>query len=120
MTIRSDGRYDHTKPWVPQVSPQPVAPRWSYVGPWASNEERLTQQALQSTILPGEDVADLVRVPLPQVALFPDRFGYGDRTAPTIYDVVDVNRDNRNPRVSWFSGGVAGYSGSSRNALGNT
>lgn len=118
MTRHADGRYDHTKPWVPQVSPEPVAPRWTFLGPWASNEERLTQQALLSVMLPAPDVADMVRVPIPQVTLFPPRFGYPSHV-PGLLDVIDVNRDNRNPRVSWFSGGIAGYSGTARNVLGS-
>lgn len=115
-----DGRYDRSKPWTPGVAPKPIAPRYQYLGPFSSNEERLTQQAIQSAILPGEEIAALARVPLPQVELFPDRFGYGERTAPTIFDVVEVNRRYTEPRVAWFSGGVAGYSGTSRNTLGNT
>lgn len=114
-----DGRYDRTKPWVPGVSPEPIAPRYQYLGPFASNEERLTQQALQSAILPSEEIAALARVPIPQIELFPPRFGYGDRSSPGIMDVIDVSRQYSDPRVSWFSGGVAGYSGTSRNTLGN-
>ena len=119
MTRHADARYDQ-KPWSPGVSPEPVARQFSYLGPWASNEERLTQQALQANILPGQDVADLVRLPFPQVELFPPRFGYGDRTSPTIFDVVDVDRRYTNPRSSWFSGGPGSYSGTSRNSLGGT
>ena len=112
-----DGRYDHTHPWVPQVNARAAGPRYQFLGPVASNEERLTQQAIQANILPGAEVAALVRVPLPQINLFPDRFGYATHV-PGIMDVIDVSREHRDPRVSWFSGGVAGYSGASRNALG--
>jgi hypothetical protein len=112
-----DGRYDHTKPWIPQITPKPLQPRWQYLGPWASNEERLTQQAIQAAVIPGNELADLVRVPLPQVQLFPDRFGY-DTHVPGILDIIEVGRQYTEPRVMWYSGGVAGYSGSSRNSLG--
>lgn len=118
MSRHADARYGQ-KPWTPGVSPEPVAPRWSYLGPFASNEERLTQQALQANTMPGPEIADLVRVPLPQVEILPDRFGFGDRTSPTIYDVVEVNRRYTNPRTSWFSGGPGSYSGTSRNTLGS-
>lgn len=117
MPSSADGRYDH-KPWVPQVSPEPVGPRFQFLGPFASNEERLTQQAIQANVLPGDEIGALVRNPIPQIELFPERFGY-DRTQPGILDIIEVNRRYDDPRVSWFSGGVAGYSGTSRNAFGS-
>lgn len=117
MPSKPDGRYDRTKPWVPGVSPRPIARRWQYLGPFASNEERLTQQAIQSVVLPGSDVADLAVPNLPQVRRMPPRFGYSQRV-PGILDIIEVSRRYDDPRVSWFSGGVAGYSGTSRNALG--
>lgn len=112
-----DGRYDH-KPWSPGVAPSAIMPRWQYLGPFASNEERLTQQAIQANILPSNELADVVRPPLPQVTLFRPRFGYENRV-PDIYDIMDVSRQYSEGRVSWFSGTVAGYEGTSRNSLGN-
>ena len=95
------------------------APRWSYTGPFASNEERLVQQALASMDLPGEELQEFVRPPLPQIDAFPARFGY-DRRAIGINDVINMGRTfPAQSRVSWFSGGVGGYTGSSRNTLGN-
>lgn len=114
-----DGQYDRTKTWQPGVNPQPMMPRYQYLGPFASNEERLTQQAIQSAVLPGNEIAEMARVNLPQINLFPPRFGYGERTAPTIWDIVEVNRRYTEPRTSWFSGGPGGYSGTSRNTLGS-
>lgn len=116
MTNTVDGRYDRTKPWVPNIEPKPLGPRWQFLGPFSSNQERLTQQAIQSAVLPGAEVAAMVRVPMPQVNLFPDRFGY-DRKVPGIMDIIEVGRQYQDPRISWYSGGVAGYSGSSRNSL---
>jgi hypothetical protein len=113
-----DGQYGN-RPWQPGVNPPSLVARYQYLGPFASNEERLTQQAIQSAILPGNEIAELARVNLPQVDLFPPRFGYGERTAPTIMDIVEVNRRYTEPRVSWFSGSAAGYQGTSRNTLGN-
>lgn len=112
-----DGVYDHTKPWRSGEPVDVVKPRWTYDGPWASNMERLTSQAIAAATMPGAALQELVRPPLPQIRLFPDRFGFGERTQPTIEDVVSINRDYMEPRVSWYSGGVAGYSGSSRNSL---
>ncbi len=114
-----DGRYDYTKPWNNQG---PIVPggnsRWTYAGPWSSNEERLTQQALAVALIPGAELQELVRPNLPQIQLFPPRFGYGDRPQPEIDDVVSIDRNYVEPRVSWYSGGVGSYSGSSRNDLG--
>jgi hypothetical protein len=119
MPVSFDGRYDYTKPWVTST-PQGAQPRWSYLGPWASNMDRLTQQALMAATMPGSELQEIVRPPMPQIRLFPQRFGWGERTQPTIEDVVSVDRIYADPRVSWYSGSPAGYSGSSRNALGDT
>jgi hypothetical protein len=119
MTQTFDGNYDYTKPWRAPIQPDQVAKRYSYLGPWASNMERLTQQALMVMNIPGADIQEMVRPPLPQIRLFPDRYGYGDRSQPGIEDIVSIDRKYAEPRVSWYSGGVAGYSGSSRNDLGN-
>lgn len=117
MPVSVDGVYDYTKPWRGGEPSDVVQPRWTYAGPWASNEERLTQQALAVAAIPGAQLSKIVRPPLPQIRLFPDRFGYGPRTQPEIEDVVSVDRVYQEPRVSWYSGGVGSYSGSSRNSL---
>lgn len=114
MANEFDGRYDQTKPWA---GPGGSSPKWSYSGPWASNEERLTQQALMAAIASPEQIRTSVRPNLPQLKLFPARFGYGNRRQPEIDDVVSIDRNYVEPRVSWYSGGPAGYSGSSRNSL---
>ena len=111
-----NGVYDTGKPGqAPLPTGQP--PRYTYLGPFASNEERLTQQALQSATLPGAELQDMVRPPLPQIDPFPSRYGF-DRRTPGIADIIEVSRRYTDPRVSWFSGGVAGYSGASRNSMG--
>lgn len=122
MTQNTDGRYDYTKPWV-TGNPSNDAyadpkPKWTYNGPWASNMERLTQQALMAATIPGRQLQQLVRPPLPQIHLFPERIGYGNRQQPTIDDVVSIDRVYVEPRISWYSGSPAGYSGSSTNSLG--
>jgi hypothetical protein len=121
MSYTFDGRYDYTKPWVntPQENVETLPPTWSYNGPWASNMERLTQQALMAATMPAAQLQQLVRPPLPQIRLFPDRFGFGIRTQPEIDDVISLDRVYTEPRVSWYSGSPAGYSGSSRNDLGS-
>lgn len=123
MTNSTDGRYDYTKPWV-TGSPsddtyRDPQPKWTYNGPWASNMERLTQQALMAATMPGVQLQEMVRPPLPQIRLFPDRFGFGQRLQPDINDVISLDRVYTEPRVSWYSGSPAGYSGSSTNSLGS-
>jgi len=118
MATKFDGNYDYTKPWRAPVQPDQVAKRWTYNGPWSSNMERLTQQALMVATIPGKDLAEMVRPPLPQIQLFPPKYGY-ERYQRGIADVVTIDRVYQNPRISWFSGGVSGYSGSDRNALGS-
>ena len=125
MTNKTEGRYDK-KPWSkPSVvldgveGPKEVQARWTYAGPFASRMEQLTQQALMVATIPGADIQKMIRPPLPQIQLNPPRFGYGDRTQPTMDDIVNVDRNYVEPRVSWFSGTVAGMEASSRNDLGN-
>jgi hypothetical protein len=118
MSYTFDGRYDYTKPWVTnQPSDAGLPPMSSYNGPWASNMERLTQQALMAATIPGAQLQEMVRPPIPQIRLFPDRFGFGNRLQPDINDVVSLDRVYTEPRVSWYSGSPAGYSGASRNSL---
>lgn len=104
-----DGRYDHTKPWN-------TLPPWSINRPFASNEERLTTQALEAALIPGIELQELVRPPLPQVQLFPPRFGYRTRElsiADIITGVDAVSFPSQN-----YSGGPGGYEGTSRNSQG--
>jgi hypothetical protein len=119
MSYTFDGRYDYTKPWV-TGSPSEEdygQPQWTYNGPWASNMERLTQQALMVMTIPGAQLQEMVKPPLPQIRLFPNRFGFGNRTQPDIEDVVSLDRVYDEPRISWYSGSPAGFSGSDRNGL---
>lgn len=104
-----DGRYDHTKPWN-------AIPPWSQNRPFASSEERLTTLALETALVPGAELAEMVRPPLPQVNPFPPRFGYRTRelsVSDIITGVDAVSFPSQN-----YSGGPGGYSGTSRNSQG--
>ena len=105
----ADGRYDHTKPWNKM-------PPWSQDRPFASNEERLTTAALNVALIPGAELSAMVRPPLPQVQLFPPRFGYRTREL----SLTDILTDT--PAVTFpsqnYSGGPGGYEGTSRNSQG--
>jgi hypothetical protein len=105
----TDGRYDHTKP-ADQL------PSWSYNRPWATKEEQLTTQAIAMALASAPEVQDTVRPPLPQVNLFPPRFGYRTR-AIGVADVVDVDELYKAPPN--YAGTEAGYSGTARNAWGS-
>jgi hypothetical protein len=81
-----DGVYDR-KPWV--APPEAAYPPQEYIGPFASNQERLLSQALAVATMPGADVQTVVRPNLPQIQLFPPRYGYV-KTAYGIEDIMDV------------------------------
>lgn len=105
----ADARYDHTKP-------SEQLPDWSYNRPWATNEERLTTQAISMALADAPTVQELVRPPLPQVNPFPPRYGYRTRQLG-INDIVDVDEIYATP-VS-FNGGISGgLQGTSRNSQG--
>ena len=108
MANTPDGVYGR-RPWNSNV------PDWSYSRPWSSNEERLTQMALDAAVIPGQELQENIRPNL-NIEAFPPRFGYRTRQLG-IDDIIDVGRMYAEPR-STFSGGVAGYEGTSRNAQG--
>lgn len=108
MINTSDTVYDN-RPWN-------RPPDWAYLRPWATNEERLTQQAIQAALVPGQELVDQVRPPLDQVQLFPPRFGYRTR-ALGIDDIIDI--DNVDPATRYdYSGTQSGMGGTSRNSSG--
>lgn len=105
-----DSVYNHTA-----SAPGSPPPAYAYLRPWASNEERLVQQTLELTMLPNAELQAIVRPPLPQIVLFPNRFGR-DHPQPGLMDCINLDR---NARVSdAFSGGPGSYSGSARNVQG--
>jgi hypothetical protein len=100
-------------------------PRWSYLGPFADNQERLTQQALSVAFMTAEEIQENVRPNLAQIQTFRPRFGYPDvqdRQA-TVQDIIQLPRGIPHPASTWYSGGPAGYTGAPRyenNGLGFT
>lgn len=111
--------YDDNRSASTMYGPRPWTnlPRYTYTGPFATNEERLIQQAIAVITIPGQELQDNVRPPLPQIDLFPARYGYSQR-ALGISDIISVDRRS-DARISWNSGGISSYSGTSRNSLGN-
>jgi len=94
--LYADGVYGH-KPWnrLPDGSlanPEEAAyPPQEYIGPFSSNQERLISQSLASLTMSGAELQEYVRPPLPQVNLFPARFGYTDNEIG-IEDIIDLPR----------------------------
>ena len=120
----ADGRYGH-KPWDkdrPGINtPEEAAfPPQEYLGPFQSNQDRLLNQSLATWTMSGAELQELVRPNLPQINLFPDRYGYTD-TEITIEDVIGLPGARSGQRVeSDFSNTPNSQQSSSRNTLGNT
>ena len=120
----ADGVYGH-KPWdkdragVNTPEEAAFAPQ-EYLGPFQSNQERLLNQALATWTMSGAELQELVRPNLPQINLFPDRYGYTDQEL-TIEDVIGLPGARSAQRVeSDFSQAPASQQSTSRNTLGNT
>ena len=106
--------YDYSK-GRPILSEDPDASllRYDYMGPFANAQEAFTSRALRSATMPAALLQDLVRPPLPQIQLFPPRFGYRTRELG-ILDVLDVNDEFQPTRVD-FTGEKGSYQGTARN-----
>jgi len=120
MPNTPDGVYSH-KPWnssKPYIASDLAAmPPQSYIGPFSSNNERMLSQAMAINTMTNSEIQDLVRPPLPQVSLFPNKFGY-ETYEYGIKDIVEMS-GRVQQRVD-FSGAATTTESTSRNALGNT
>jgi len=114
----ADGVYNR-RPWV--APPEAAYPPQSYIGPFASNQERLLSQSIAAWSMTGAEIQEFVRPPMPQIKLFPPRFGYTDQEIG-IEDIIELpGRTATQQRVeSDFSQTPNTVESSSRNALGNT
>jgi hypothetical protein len=116
MPNMADGVYSR-KPWV--APPEAAYPPQQYLGPFPSNQERLLTQALASQTMQGADLQNFVRPPLPQVELFPPKYGY-TTTEIGIKDIIELpGRAPAQQRVeSDYSQTPNATESSSRNDLG--
>jgi hypothetical protein len=101
------------RPWI--APPEAAYPPQAYIGPFASNQEQNLSQAMASLQMSSEEIQALVRPNLPQIQLFPERYGYSTREYG-IDDIIELNVpvservDTPNPAAQAES--------SSRNTLG--
>jgi hypothetical protein len=109
----ADGVYSR-RPWV--AHPQAAYPPQEYIGPFASNQERLLTQSLAAWSMSASEIQEFVRPELPQIELFPARYGYVT-TEIGIADIIDMP-GRPAPRVDYTK--TPGVSEStSRNTLGD-
>lgn len=114
--LYSDGVYSR-KPWN---TPEEAAyPPQGYIGPFQSNQDRLLNQALAVHTMSGPEIQELVRPPLPQVNLFPPKYGY-EESELVIEDIIDLPRSRPTAQrvESDFSNMPNSPQGTSRNTLG--
>ena len=111
MSESQDSVYDHSKPR--DIVDNGPKIRYDYMGPFASTTEALITRAVRSVTLPKEMIQDIVRPPLPQVELFPPRFGYRTRELG-IMDVMNVDEQFEPTRTD-FSRSAGSYQGTARN-----
>ena len=113
----SDGVYNR-RPWTAPLEADNLAPV-EYQGPFQSNRERLLSQSLAANSMSGAEIQKLVRPPLPQIKLFPDRFGYTDNEIG-IEDIINLPRGTQQRVESDFSQTPNTTESSSRNTLGGS
>jgi len=112
----ADGVYSR-KPW--QAPPEAAYPPQAYIGPFQSNHERLLSQSLAVNSMSGEEIQQYVRPPMPQIKLFPEKYGYTD-TEISIEDIIELPGRSQQRVESDFSQSPNTPQGSSRNALGGS
>jgi hypothetical protein len=114
----ADGVYNR-RPWTAPA--EAAMPPQEYIGPFQSNQERLLSQSLAAWSMSAAEIQEYVRPPLPQIQLFPARFGYTD-TEIGIEDLINLpRRVATTQRVeSDFSQTPNTQESSSTNSLGGT
>ncbi|CAB4129657.1 hypothetical protein UFOVP115_77 [uncultured Caudovirales phage] len=118
MPNTADGKYGYRAWDKPVGVPKEAAyPPQEYVGPFASNSERMLSQSFAINSMSAEEIKQYVRPPLPQVKLFPNKFGY-ETHEYGIKDIVEMT--GRAVQRSDFSQQATTTESTSRNALGNT
>jgi hypothetical protein len=85
------GKYQNgvysNRPWI--APPEAAMPPQEYIGPFQSNQERLLNQSLAAWSMTSSEIQEYVRPNLPQIELFPPRYGY-KKEEIGIKDIVDM------------------------------
>ena len=87
MPNMQNGVYSN-RPWI--APPEAAYPPQAYIGPFASNQEQNLSQAMAVMNMSSEDIQQYCRPNLPQINLFPSRFGYETREYG-IDDMINMN-----------------------------
>lgn len=111
--VYSNRPWNSYRPWI--ASDKAAYPPQAYIGPFASNQERLLSQSLEVGDMTHAEVQEYVRPNLPQVELFPDRYGFSTKE----YGIKDIIEMTGRPvtRVDYAQQPTTTES-TSRNALG--
>ena len=114
----SDGVYGR-RPWT--SPPVAAGPPQEYIGPFQSNQERLLSQSMAAWTMGRAEIQEYVRPPLPQIKLFPPRFGYTEDEI-TIEDIAQFSRKMPTAQrvESDFSQTPATQQSTSTNSLGGS
>lgn len=113
--LYADGVYAR-KPWI--APPEAAYPPQEYIGPFQSNQERLLSQSMAVNTMSAAEIQEFVRPPLPQIKMFPERFGYSE-VEIGVEDVIELPRRAQQRVESDFSQSPNTPQSSSRNTLGN-
>ena len=90
MPNMPDGKYAR-RAWDKAEAPVEAAyPPQAYIGPFASNQERLMTQSLEVGRMTQSEIQAYVRPNLPQINMFPARYGYETREYG-IRDIVELS-----------------------------
>ena len=109
-----DGSYARP-PWV--APPEAAYPPQAYIGPFASNQERMLTQAIATNTMPGVQLQEFVRPNIPQIQLIPARYGYVKEQLG-IADIIELA--SRSYERTDFSGEATTTESTSRNTLGKS
>ena len=113
--LYADGVYAR-RAWSAPNAENPTPPQ-EYIGPFQSNQERLLSQSLAAFNMSGPEIQEYVRPPLPQIKLFPARYGYSE-TELAVEDIIELPRRSQQRVESDFSQTPNSPRSSSRNTLG--
>lgn len=87
MPNMQNGVYSN-RPWI--APPEAAYPPQAYIGPFASNQEQMLSQALASLNMTSEQIQEYCRPNLPQVELFPEKYGYSTKEYG-LDDIIELN-----------------------------